>query len=117
MSRTLDNQVQIGVRVSSAHCNSRGLVHGAFLAAIADNAMGLSVGVELRNHGLEVGSLVTANLSIDYVGMAAVGDWIATDTEVIKIGKNLCVANCLVGKSEQPVARVNATFQNRGVNR
>lgn len=113
MSRTIDDQVQIGVELRSAHCNSRGLVHGAFLTAIADNAIGLSIGVVLRSRGLDVGSLVTSNLAIDYVGMAKVGEWIVTDTTVLKAGKNLCVANCLVESSKNLVPRVNATFQNR----
>ena len=52
LSRTLDDQVRIGVELRPAHCKSRGLVHGAFLAAITDNAIGLSIGTVLRSRGL-----------------------------------------------------------------
>ncbi|MEM9623270.1 MAG: PaaI family thioesterase [Pseudomonadota bacterium] len=113
MSRILDNQVQIGVVLRPAHCNSRGLVHGAFLAAIADNALGLSIATELSNQDLEVGSLVTSNLTIDYIGMAKVGDWIATNTQVLKVGRNQCIANCLIESEDHLIARANATFLNR----
>ena len=67
----------------------------------------------LRSRGLEAGNLLTTNLSIDYLGMARVGEWIATDTSVLKVGRNLCVASCLVATDTDLVARVNATFVNR----
>ena len=97
--------------VAHFHCNSRGLVHGAFLAGLADNATGLSCLAVLRSKGREVGGLLTVNLAIDYVGMASVGEWIATDTDVIKAGRTLCVASCLVATQARTIARVNATFQ------
>lgn len=57
---------------------------------------------------------MTTNLSIDYLGMAQVGQWIATDTSVLKVGRKSCVASCLVATADDLVARVNATFLNRG---
>ena len=41
------DRLTLGARVREAHCNSRGMPHGGFLAALADNAMGLSLGVNL----------------------------------------------------------------------
>ena len=82
LSRVLDDEVQIGVVLRDAHCNSRGMPHGAFLTALADMASGLSIGRVIVARGLEAGSLVTTNLSIDYLGQAQVGDWIATATTV-----------------------------------
>jgi uncharacterized protein (TIGR00369 family) len=105
------DQVRLGTHLTDAHCNSRGLVHGAFLAAIADNAMGLSCAQVLQAKGFEFVGLVTSNLSIDYVGMAKVGDWIKTDIDVVKTGKTLCIANCIIRSDKGPVARANATFQ------
>lgn len=110
-SRVESRQVQIGVVLGEAHCNSRGLVHGAFLTAIADNAMGLSIGQSLKDDDSQLNGLVTANLSIDFVGKASIGEWVQTDIEVIKTGKTLCIANCLIANKLRPVARANATFQ------
>jgi acyl-coenzyme A thioesterase PaaI-like protein len=110
-SKVESDQVRLGTQLTDAHCNSRGLVHGAFLAAIADNALGLSCAQVLQANGFEFGGLVTSNLSIDYVGMAKVGDWIGTDIEVIKTGKTLCIANCIIRSNKGPIARANATFQ------
>ena len=111
-SAQLEDQVRIGTVITEAHCNSRGLVHGAFLAALLDNALGLSIGVVLEAKGRdEVAGLVTTNLSIDYVGRAGVGEWIATDVEVIKAGRTLSVASGVLATPDRIVARANATFQ------
>ena len=113
-SRVETDQVKIGTILKEAHCNSRGLVHGAFLTAIADNAVGLSCGVAMKNQGREPSGLVTVNLSVDFVGQAKVGDWIETDIHVVKAGKSLCFANCLISTARGPVARANATFSIAG---
>jgi len=105
------DQIRLGVILSEAHCNSRGLVHGAFLAAIADNVIGLCCGHVLREKGFEFNALVTTNLSIDYLGMAKIGQWISSDTQVVKTGKTLCVASCIISTSKGAIARANATFQ------
>ncbi|MEM8708516.1 MAG: PaaI family thioesterase [Actinomycetota bacterium] len=107
----LDDQVRIGTVITEAHCNSRGLVHGAFLAALIDNALGLSIGTVLETTGRDHAGLVTTNLSIDYVGRAGVGEWIATDCEVVKAGRTLSVASGVLATSERVIARANATFQ------
>ena len=105
------DQVRIGTVLAEAHCNSRGLVHGAFLAAILDNALGLSISVVLDAKGHPSAGLVTTSLSIDYLGRASVGTWIATDCTVVKTGRTLSVASGLITSVGGPVARANATFQ------
>jgi acyl-coenzyme A thioesterase PaaI-like protein len=110
-SKVEADQVRLGTQLTDAHCNSRGLVHGAFLAAIADNAIGLSCAQVLQAKGFEFVGLVTSNLSIDYVGLAKVGDWINTDIDVVKTGKTLCISNCIIRSDKGPIARANATFQ------
>ena len=63
-SRRIDGTVQIGLWLREVHCNSRGLLHGGVIAALADNAMGLSCGSSLPS----VQGLVTVSLTVDYVG-------------------------------------------------
>ena len=102
--RTAD-AVIIGLRLAAAHTNSRGLAHGGLLTSLADNAMGLSCGVKL-----EGARLVTVSLSIDFIGPAQVGQWLAVETEIIKLGGTLCFAQCLVTANGVICARANATF-------
>lgn len=110
-SRREARQVSIGLWLSEAHCNSRGLVHGGLIASIADNAMGLSCVAALETEEKPpLSGLVTVNLSADYLGSARLGQWLATDTQFVKTGRSICFASCLVLADGRPVARANATF-------
>ena len=95
------------LRLSEAHTNSRGLIHGGLIAALADNAMGLSCSLKAGN----LLGLVTINLSVDYLGSANIGQWLEIDTNFMKIGGSICFAQCLVTADGEPCARANATFK------
>ena len=110
-SRVTDEQVSIGLFLDAPHCNSRGLVHGGLLTAIADNAMGLSCGQVLEAAGREAGGLVTVSLTLDFVGSASRGAWLATDTHFTKIGGSLAFASCLLHADGEVVARASASFK------
>jgi uncharacterized protein (TIGR00369 family) len=106
-SRRVDGTVQIGLTLRAVHCNSRGLVHGGVIAALADNAMGLSCGMSLPS----VEGLVTVGLSIDYVGAAKLGQWLQIEPRVLRTGKSMGFADALVRADGAIVARANATFR------
>jgi hypothetical protein len=63
-SRETDGVVYIGLRVAERHCNSRAFLHGGVIAAVADNAMGLSFAMTLRarNHATTA-AVVTLSLA------------------------------------------------------
>lgn len=106
--RRLDpDSITLGLRAAPAHTNSRGMVHGGLITALADNAMGLSCG-----KGLEAASgLVTVNLAVDFIGVARPGQWLAFETTVVKRGRSLCFAQMLVTADGEVCARANATFK------
>ena len=101
----------IGTLLRREHCNSRGLVHGGFIAALADNAMGLSIVGVLKERGEAVSGMVTTNLSIDYTGQAKIGDWLQTESEIIRIGGTLAFARGRLVSGERTVATCHATFR------
>ena len=103
--RTAD-AVILGLRLAEPHTNSRGLAHGGFITALADNAMGLSCSVKRDGKS----RLLTASLSIDFINSARIGQWVAFETEVIKVGKSLCFAQCFVTADGVRCARANGTF-------
>jgi uncharacterized protein (TIGR00369 family) len=105
-SRVTADACILGLVVATPHCNSRGLLHGGVIAALADNAMGLSVS---RRYDPPVAAS-TVNLAIDYLGMAKIGQWLDVTTQFIKTGKTLAFASCLVHADGKPIARGNATF-------
>jgi acyl-coenzyme A thioesterase PaaI-like protein len=97
----------LGLILAEPHTNSRGMAHGGLIAALADNAMGLSCGMQLTPPA----SIVTANLSVDYFGMARLGQWLAFETNFLKIGGSLCFAGLLVTADGVPIARASASFK------
>ena len=104
-------QYRLGTYVRDAHCNSRGLVHGGFLATLADNAMGLTCGVSLAADNRKILGMVTINLSLDYVGQAKIGDWLQTDSRIVKLSGSLGFVESQILANDRPVARANATFK------
>ena len=106
-SRRTADAVIIGLRLAEPHTNSRGLIHGGLIAALADNAMGLSCGVKLADGP----RLVTVSLAVDYIGTAAIGQWLAVESEVIKTGGTLCFAQCRVTADGAVISRANGTFR------
>jgi uncharacterized protein (TIGR00369 family) len=104
--RTADSVI-IGLRLAQPHTNSRGLIHGGLITALADNAMGLSCGAKLPGGGSR---LVTVSLSIDFIGTAKVGQWLAVESDVIKTGATLCFAQCFVTADGARIARANGNF-------
>jgi uncharacterized protein (TIGR00369 family) len=104
-ARQADRAMQLGLRVSAAHCNSRGFLHGGLIASLADNAMGLSLGQATGQ------SAVTINLSVDYVQSAQPGQWLQIEPRVIRAGSKLGVVDALVTADGEVIARANATFR------
>jgi len=107
-SKTTPEAVIIGLRLAEAHTNSRGLIHGGLIAALADNAMGMSCAVQLTERPQ---GLVTVSLSVDYLGSATIGQWLQVDTNFVKTGGSICFVQCLVTADGDPCARANATFK------
>jgi uncharacterized protein (TIGR00369 family) len=106
-SKQTDNAIILGLWLDRPHTNARGFAHGGLIAALTDKAMGHSCGYQLRG----AYSLLTVSMSIDFIGSAQVGQWLAIETDVIKIGKTICFAQCSVKADGDPIARANATFR------
>jgi uncharacterized protein (TIGR00369 family) len=111
-SRVLPDRVVIGFHVREAHANSRSMLHGGLIAALADNAMGLSCVAVLTAAGRKPeGGLVTVSLAIDYIGAAKLGQWVAVDTQYVKTGRTLCFAQAFVLADDDVIARADARFK------
>lgn len=107
-SRRSDKAVIIGFRAAGNHTNSRGFVHGGLITALADNAMGLSCSVTIPGGGAR---LVTISLSIDFLSVARVGQWIEIDTTFTRAGATICFAQAFITADGQNCARANGTFR------
>ena len=106
-SKRTGSAVMLGLRLAKPHTNSRGLIHGGLIAALADNAMGHSCAHVMGG----VSSLVTIGLAVDFVGTAEVGQWLAVESEVVKTGRTIGFAQSLIKADDAVIARANATFR------
>ncbi|MES2896931.1 MAG: PaaI family thioesterase [Pseudomonadota bacterium] len=106
-SRKTEDAVILGLVAEPAHTNSRGFVHGGLISALADNAMGLSCARCLGDGA----SLVTVNLTLDFLGTARIGQWLEFTTIFVKAGGTLSFAQAFVTADGEPCARANAVFR------
>jgi uncharacterized protein (TIGR00369 family) len=111
-SRVLPDRIVIGFHVRDAHTNSRGMLHGGLIAALADNAMGLSCVQVLTAQGQKpAGGLVTVSMATDYIGAAKLGQWVQIDTQYVKAGRTLCFAQAFISADGEVIARADARFK------
>ena len=106
-SRRGEKSVQLGVWLREAHCNSRGLLHGGVIAALADNAMGLSCVASQQ----AARSALTVSLNVDYLATAKIGQWLLIDPRVVKTGSTLGFVDALITADGEAIARATATFR------
>src|SRR5690242_16558805 len=91
-AKTEADRVILALYLREAHANSRATAHGGLIAAVADQAMGMSCGVKLRTERIEATGLGTTSLTIDYLDAAKIGQWLAFDTIFSRVGKVICNA-------------------------
>lgn len=111
-SRRLPDRVVIGLFAREPHTNSRGMVHGGLIAALADNAMGLSCVAVMTGEGRKPeGGLVTVAMATDFIGAAKLGQWVAFDTAYVKTGRTLCFAQAFITADGEIIGRADAKFK------
>lgn len=98
----------LALRLAEPHCNARGFAHGGVIAALADNAMGLTYGLNLGAPG----GIVTVSLNLDYIGSGQIGQWLEIAPRVLKASKTTGFVDALVTADGALVARASAVFRN-----
>ncbi len=109
-ARSDGEKVELAIRIAPAHCNGRGFLHGGVIAALADNAMGLSLAQDSHSAGGTRRGAVTMSLSVDYVRRAEPGQWLIIAPRVVKAGRRTGTVDALITADGETVARANATF-------
>ena len=110
-ARAFADRLVLGLWLREPHTNSRATAHGGLIAALSDQAMGMSCGVRLRADGVQATSLWTTSLSIEYLGAGKLGQWLEFDTTFARVGKTLCYAECNVSADGETIARAHANFR------
>jgi acyl-coenzyme A thioesterase PaaI-like protein len=102
-----EGSFRLGLIIADAHCNSRQMLHGGVIAALADNAMGLT----LASVSGRAGSVVTTSLAVDYFGLGKIGQWLEIAPRLVSAGKSSGIVDALVSADGTVVARANASFR------
>ena len=106
-SRRDGERFLLGVRLDTPHTNSRGLAHGGLLSALADNAMGLACVLAMRGEH----RALTAQMALEFLGVAAVGAWLEVAAEPVRLGRTLSFAEARLAADGQLVAKATAVFR------
>ena len=99
-------QLEIGLRADQRHANGRGTVHGGVLATLADVGMGYAMAFS-SDPPLP---LITASMTLDYLGAVHVGEWLQVRLEHSKRGRQIAFATVSLQVGERVVARANGVF-------
>ena len=98
-----------GLRILEYHCNRRGFVHGGLIMSLADITLG-KTGSWSRDPPL---SLMTASVTVDFLGTAKPGDWIEARTDFHQVGRQLALGNCYIRTLDHRIARASGVFNVR----
>ncbi len=96
----------IGLRIEDHHANARGLAYGGVLAAVADIALGYNLVFSTSPPR----TLVTVNLTVDFIGSARNGDWLEAHVEIHKKEGRTAFASARLLSGNQQIARASGIF-------
>jgi uncharacterized protein (TIGR00369 family) len=105
-----DGALDLLFDVRTAHCNGRGFLHGGVLAALCDNAMGLTLANTLAHPAPQI---VTISLGVDYIGSAELGARVLISPRCLRAAGGVSFCDALVTQGERVVARASASFRVR----
>lgn len=108
--RRTPEAVSIGLWLAERHCNARGFAHGGVIVALADIAMGLTLALSPGTAEV-AGSLVTVSLTVDYLDSGQIGQWLELSPRLLKRGRSLGFADCVITANGKLIARSSASFK------
>ncbi|MDP3489181.1 MAG: PaaI family thioesterase [Phenylobacterium sp.] len=106
-AQTTAQALILGLWAREPHVNGRGFVHGGLIMALCDNAMGLSC---VQAAGGEA-SMLTVNMTVDFLEAAQIGQWLTFETEFVRTGGTLAFAQAFARADGVPCARANGVFR------
>jgi acyl-coenzyme A thioesterase PaaI-like protein len=100
-----DRPLHLGFTVEGAKLNARGFLHAGVISTIGDIALGHSLARQLDPPL----SMVTINLSCDFVGSAYERDWVDIAVTPTRVGRRLA-AGIATFSTHRPIATVTGLF-------
>lgn len=101
-----ENSLVIGLEIELKHCNARHTLHGGVISTLADIALGYNTAFR-QDPPIP---LATAQLNIEFMGKAEIGEWLEVHTAIQKIGRRLAFADCVFITNNKKIAKASAIF-------
>jgi len=101
-----DNNFEYNIKVIEKFLNTGGIVHGGFIATIADTGMGNAA------HEVAGGKrCVTINLDIKFISAGKLNEKLTGKVKILKKTKTLVFINCEIFGSSNIVATASGTWK------
>lgn len=101
-----DAPLKLGLRIEEQHLNKVGVAHGGALMTLADNACGdTAIGAFD-----EPVSMVTVSMNSEFLSPAVLGDWVESETRILRRGGRLIFIDCLLLVEGRPVFHASAVM-------
>jgi acyl-coenzyme A thioesterase PaaI-like protein len=76
------------------------------ISALADNAMGLACVMQMERT-----SALTVSLSVDFLSIGRIGQWLEVRAVPVKLGRTLAFADARIEADGEIIAKATATFR------
>lgn len=91
---------------AAKHANAQGFVHGGMLSAFLDGLFSQAVRLTTGDP-----SVVTLHLSVDFLAMAKVGDWVIGEAMVTRQARDITFVEARIHCAGRDVARGSGLFK------
>lgn len=103
---TDEGGLTVAIHAAKQHINQYGRVHGGMLATLADVAIGFNINGAMP----DARPTLTLNLSTDFIGSAAEGDWIEAHVELTKKHGRILFGDCHIRVGDKTIVSAHAVF-------
>jgi acyl-coenzyme A thioesterase PaaI-like protein len=104
LRRDSDGHIDSGFFVEQRHCNPQATCHGGWLSTFADVAL-------VRQGSLAASPLVTISLTVDFIGVAPLGEWVQSRCDVVTKTNSMVFLQGTATANGRPALRMNGIFR------
>lgn len=98
--------LKLRMQIQEKHLNKLGVAHGGALMTLADNALTDAVAEAFE----EPVSVVTVTLNTEFLSPAKLGEWVESETRILRKGGRLLVADCLLSVEGRTILHATAVM-------
>lgn len=106
-----DGKLRLGMRIGRRHVNPHDTCHGGVLASFADMQLYVS---QQQDPSLRYILMPTINMSIDYISPAILGDWLESNSTLLRATKSTLFQQTLATVGDRLIFRSSCIYRISG---